>query len=189
VWKNSGWVDHTAGPNGQTGERLVAWRDGLKVGGVSARGELEVRFGEDRNDLVPPTLTSLRVENALGRVTESLPLNSAAALRFSAADLDYWSDALAGPMKPESTRVWYRVSGAGAWQPLAVAFQGSDTGSFGTLGRVPAGDLYRADLTSATASAGAIDLRIEIEDARGNRASWTQSPAFVVTAPKRRSVR
>jgi subtilisin family serine protease len=187
AFKSGGTVAYGGGPAGAAGERLVVVRDGMKVGGMDTRGELEVHFGNDGNDLVPPTLTSLRVVDGQGRIAASVPRNSGAALHFAAADIDYTLDNRTRAMKPEATRAWYRASGAGTWLPLPVAFQRSDNGSFMTLGRMPAGDLYRVDLSSTTAGSGGVDLRVEIEDAAGNRSSWTLAPAFAVTAPKRRS--
>jgi hypothetical protein len=50
-----------------------------------------------------------------------------------------------------------------------------------SLGHYQAGDIFRVDLTPATALANhAVDLRVEVEDAAGNRLSWTQEPAFIV---------
>ncbi|HYK02340.1 MAG TPA: S8 family serine peptidase [Thermoanaerobaculia bacterium] len=177
------------GPAAEPGDRLVAVTENLNVAGLPSRGELEVQFGRDETDLIAPTFTSLRVLDALGHPTSRLRRNTAATLHFSIADHDYRSDAQTQPLKSEATRVWYRPSGTTAWQPLSVANTGSDPGTFTTLGHIPAGDLYRIDLTPATMIAGQIDLRIEAEDAHGNRTTWTQLPAFVVSVSKRRSVR
>jgi subtilisin family serine protease len=155
------------------------------------RGELEVVFGDVANDLIAPTFTSLRVLDATGALTERLAAGEAGALRFSAAD--FAIDSSTRPTRPERTRVSYRIHGAGIWSPLQVVIEGSEPGSPSTLGHLPSGDIYRVDLSPASVTAGLVDLRIELEDAAGNRTTWTQSPAFAVgnavAPPRRRAVR
>lgn len=180
---------YNSGPMSVPGGRFVAARDGLKMAGLPSRADLEVQFGDDGGDLVAPTLTSLRIVDHNGRLAEQFDPHAAAALVFSAADFDYPFGIRTLAMKTEATRVSYRFAGTSEWRPLAVVFNGSDTGSFSELGRLPAGDLYRADLSPATIG-GAVDLRIEVEDVHGNRTTWTQSPAFMATAgPRRRATR
>jgi len=168
-------------------------REQLNVAGQTSRGELEVRFGTNAEDLVAPTLTSLRVTKSNGRLTDRVDLHSAASLVFSAADFNYPTD-LTRQLNSAATRVSYRVHGTGEWRPLTVVLTGTDEGNRAAVGHIPAGDLYRVDLSAATPASGFIDLRIELEDAAGNRTSWTQAPAFAVgTATsgttRRRSVR
>jgi hypothetical protein len=155
------------------------------------RGELEVVLGDTAADLTAPTLTSLRVLDAHGVLTDRVALSEVAMLSFSAAD--YASDFTTQPTRPERTRVSYRVHGIGAWLPLQVVLEGADSGSPDALGHVPAGDLYRVDLSAATTTAKLVDLRIELEDTTGNRATWTQASAFAVgdavAPPRRRAVR
>ena len=169
------------------GGRLVATRGDLPAVGRSGRGTLEVRFGQDATDVTAPTLTSLRVVGADGRPSIRLARGEAATLHFSVADLDYARAAETRPMNVAATRAWFRTHGAAAWQPLDLAVRGSETGSLVSLRHVPAGDLYRADLNAATASAevGWFDLRFELEDAAGNRAEWTLESAFAVGTPPR----
>jgi subtilisin family serine protease len=174
--------------------RYVATRDGMKIDGHASRGELEVRFGGDTADLIAPTLTSLRVVNAQGRMLQRLEGNSNATLVFSATDLFYppMQERKTGStrdLKGEATRVSYRVTGTSEWHSLSVVHEGSDLGGVATLGYFPAGELYRADLSVVTRVSGLVDLRVEIEDVPGNHTTWIQTPAFVVgtaTTPKRR---
>lgn len=190
------------GPARQAGGRYVATRDGLNVAGRPSRGEVEARFGSDPSDFDAPTLTTLRVLDAQGRAASRLARNSNASLFFAAGDYFYPPNTprdrfgSTRDLKREATRVSYRPHGSAGWIPLTPVHQGSDLGDVNLLQRFPAGEMYRADLSSATrAGTDAVDLRIEIEDVAGNRTTWTQSPAIVLTgeAPppsgKRRSAR
>ena len=176
----------------------------MDVGGRPSRGEVEVRFGRDPADLHAPTLTALRVLNAQGRLAARLERNGNASLFFAAGDYHYPpadQRNLMGStrdLKREATRVSFRAHGTANWTPLTPVHQGSDLGSVADLRRFPAGELYRADLSAVTrAGAEAVDLRIELEDAAGNRTTWTQSPAILVAGngtppplrPKRRAAR
>jgi hypothetical protein len=155
------------------------------------RGELDITYGTQTSDLVAPTFTSLRVLDANGNLAERLAVAEAGMLRFSAADFDV--DYTTRAIRSEKTRVSYRAHGTLAWIPLPVAVESTESGSRSTLGHIPSGDLYRVDLADAASAASFIDLRIELEDAAGNRAIWTQTSAFavgnVVTPPRRRAVR
>ncbi|HEY0591416.1 MAG TPA: hypothetical protein VGF40_06595, partial [Thermoanaerobaculia bacterium] len=62
----------------------------------------------------------------------------------------------------------------------ALALVETESGNTNTLRHVPAGEVWRADLTAATAAAGLVDLRIELEDLAGNRMQWTQEGALFV---------
>lgn len=193
--KSSGVLEVDQSPNlpePQPGDRFLAVRGEMNVAGRPSRGELEVRFGSDPADVIAPTLTSLRVVNALGRIIGRLEPGSAVALHFSAADFEYPSGATR-PLNAAATRVWYRLSGTSAWVPINAVTHGSDLGSLTTLGHPPTGDQIRADLSPSTGTAGSVDIRIQVEDTAGNRTTWTQAPAFIVGSPttptKRRSVR
>jgi subtilisin family serine protease len=175
------------GPSPRMGGRYVVTRDGMNVAGQPSRGELEVRFGSDPNDLIAPTLTTLRVMNGQGRIAERLDRTSNASLFFAAADLEYPPAeqrrfGSTRELKREVTKAFYRPHGTPNWLPLIPVHQGSDLGSVDALHRFPAGEMYRADLSSVTRSgAVAVDLRIEIEDLAGNRTTWTQSPAIFLS--------
>ncbi|PYQ30050.1 MAG: hypothetical protein DMF56_10010 [Acidobacteria bacterium] len=176
------------GPAPQTGGRYVAARDDMNIAGQPSRGEVEVRFGSDPNDLDAPTLTALRVLNAQGRLAEKLEKNSNASLFFAAGDYFYppadQRSKLGSTreLKREATKVFYRAHGSATWTPLTAVHQGSDLGDVAQLRRFPAGEMYRTDLAAVTrAGADSVDLRIEIEDIAGNRTTWTQSPAIILS--------
>jgi hypothetical protein len=171
-----------AAPAFSPNHRYVATSDVL-------RGELAITFGAMTQDLIAPTFTSLRVLHADETIAERFTLGEAGVLRFSAADLDFSNDFSTKPTRPEKTRAFYRANGTLAWNELQVVIEDADLGSPSTLGHVPAGEIYRVDLSAATASAAFVDLRIDLEDAAGNQVTWTQAKVFAVgdvTAPPRR---
>jgi hypothetical protein len=173
---------------------LIVTREGIRAAGRRGSGTLEVVFGFDERDHMAPTLTSMRVVDATGRITDELSRGRSASLHFSVADFDYAKQQTTIPARPERTRVSYRATGSDAWLPLSVMLAGSDHGSQSDLDHVPAGDIYRVDLAAVTSTAsGPVDLRIEFVDAAGNEVRWTQSPALAVTeapaASRRRAAR
>lgn len=166
------------------GSRFVATREDLRAAGRFGRGVLEVDFGSNANDLTAPTLTSLRVVDANGGTTGRLAAGESAALLFSVADPDYLRGGETNSSRPESTRVFYRVGARSDWRSLPVLITGSEQGSRNSLRHFPAGDIYRTDLTAVSALRDTwIDLRIEFEDASGNRVRWTHESAFAVGQP------
>ncbi len=173
-------------PNG----RFVAVSDALPGPTGRSRGELEVQFGDlggDGKDVNAPTLTSMRILDAHGRATSHVTAGTAASLAFSAIDLE-WGWFTEG-LRSERTRVWYRVSGSPDWIERTAAIQGYEY-FINSRHDTPSGDLYRVDLSPATARAGVtVDVRIQVEDLSGNRTTWTYSPAVFVDSAKRRSVR
>ncbi|HET8775291.1 MAG TPA: hypothetical protein VFP80_15940 [Thermoanaerobaculia bacterium] len=147
-----------------------------------------MRFGSggpSGRDFRAPSLTTFRVVDSAGRIGEAMRLNDRVSLELSAADWDYANNTGSLPLKREATRAWYRVAGASDWLPAQVVLTADDNGSLFTLGRIPAGDVYRAELPGATSALGGVDVRVEVEDADGNHVTWTQSPAFVVEPPVR----
>jgi hypothetical protein len=195
---SSGTVDSLPGigPSPTPGARFIAVRDGLAIGGRPSRGELEVRFGAGGvpgRDFRAPSLTTFRAVDSAGRIGDAMRLNDRVTLEFSAADWNYQNNTGALPLKREATRAWYRVTGTSEWLSAQVVLTADDNGSLFTLGRIPAGDVYRAELTGATSVLGGVDVRVEVEDADGHHVTWTQSPAFVVEPPvettRRRAVR
>ncbi|HUP46828.1 MAG TPA: S8 family serine peptidase [Thermoanaerobaculia bacterium] len=177
----SGDVVAASPPAAYPGSGLLITRDGLRAAGRQGRGVLDVRFGPDPMDLTAPTLTSLRVVNATGFVTDELTRGEAGALHFSIADFDYTRHYTTRNARPERTRVWYRPHGTAAWLPLSVLVTGSENGSRVDLDHIPAGDIYRVDLRPLTQNrSGPVDLRIGFEDIAGNRVEWTQEPALLV---------
>lgn len=175
------------------GARIVIERGDLEGYGRFGRGVLDVRFGTSADDLIAPTLTSLRVLDATGATRSTLVEGEQAWLHFSIADADFPRGGETKPSKPQMTRAWAKGRGDVDWQSLPVVITGSETGSHTSLRHFPAGDIYMADLGPVVGKDGRwIDIRLEFEDAAGNRVSWTNEMAFAVgdpTRPRRRSVR
>jgi subtilisin family serine protease len=191
VWRG-GFENEPPVPTPQS--TFVATRQDLRAAGGTSQGTLEVKFSANTADLNAPTLTSLRVIDAQGRTTDRLNFGEAAALRFSAVDVDYTRGATSLPSRLEATKAWYRVAGTETWQPLSVAVIASESGSIASLGHFPSGDRYEALLNAATATRNVLlDLRVEFADPAGNTVRWTQERALSVgnppEAPRRRAAR
>jgi subtilisin family serine protease len=188
--RTSGTVESASSLAPAPGARLQVSHAGLRAARHASQGLLDVVFGSNEADLAPPTLTSLRIVDSEGRNTDRLAHREAASLRFSAADFDYTKATQTLPSRPEATRAWVRAHGSSEWIALPLTIEGSESGNANSLRHLPAGDLYRADLAAITAVRDTLfDLRIDLEDPAGNRATWTQSPAFAVgnvEPPRRR---
>jgi subtilisin family serine protease len=197
IWRGSQATEAVPliGPQG----RLVAVRDDLRISGRATRGTLDVRFGPGwpdstgSSDFTAPTLTSLRVVDAAGATRDHFAAGDAAMLRFSVADVEYSKAGETRLTRPEATRAWYRISGTDVWHSVNVSLTGSQSGSIASLGHFPVGDIYRADLSSATAVNDRwIDLRLEFRDPANNVVQWTHESALTVgepvLPPRRRSV-
>jgi hypothetical protein len=81
-----------------------------------------------------------------------------------------------------ATRVWWRRSGGTDWLPLPVTMTGSDY-SFAREIPGSVGTMYVADLSPASITSGAIDLKISLESNEGAVTEAVYAPAFVVTDP------
>lgn len=185
-------------PEPQLGYRFKSLSERLMSRARSSTGTVEVQFGTSADDLIAPLITSLSVRNAAGTVVDRLTRGETASLVFSGGDYDLggFPRMAAGGSSPGATKAWWRVSGTSAWTPLAVTITGSETERRSETGHWPAGDLYKADFSAATAVDNAlVDLRIELADPAGNRLTWTHERAIMIGTvsapgnPKRRSLR
>jgi subtilisin family serine protease len=160
---------------------------------VSRRSKAVFTFDPARGDFVPPLLTSIRLLDGDGRMTDGLAAGGRGSLQLTAADYEYeFVPTAYKPFRAETTTVSYRHHGAAAWSPLPLTQVLEDRGRETRLGT---GILYRADLSSITRIAGArqlIDLKIEITDVAGNTAAYELESAFMIgseSGPRRRSAR
>ncbi|HEU5162431.1 MAG TPA: hypothetical protein VFV54_04735, partial [Thermoanaerobaculia bacterium] len=161
---------------------------GYLLEGARGTASLTARFGYDASDRVPPSLTSLRVLRGDGKVAARFAKGAPASLVVSA--IDYAPGNVAARVKEGSLAVSYRRMGAEQWTPLTVTSQGEDFAAAIAEHRPPYGAIARADLGGATSAHGYYDVKITVEDARGNATETILSPAFVVSAPPRvRTVR
>lgn len=158
----------------------------VRLHDVDGTGSLRTRFDLRLADAAAPNLTSLRVHDAQGFNTATLPVDGGGTLLLSAIDsvLDVKTRvAVPGPIRTDSMRVQWRPHLANRWTPLTASLVAEDDGA----GHPNAGAVYRADLAAVTqAGPGAIDLWIRFEDPSGNSYDWTLAPAFSVETPSRR---
>jgi hypothetical protein len=143
-----------------------------------------------RIDASPPAFSSLNVQAADGQPLDTVPPGSEAWLMFGITDWHYppGRGREYKPINLGATRVEYRVSGTIAWIALEPQLVIEDILDALTADRPSDGAVYRCRIP-AVAGAKAIDVRITAEDAAQNRSEWTLEPAFVIDAPKKRSVR
>ena len=205
MWDESGNVvasgindDFEVPPTAKPGYRFRGILERLMSKARASKGIVEVQFGTSSDDLLAPFITSLTVRNAAGNVVDQLTRGEAATLHFSGGDyvIGAFPRMAESGSKPEATKAWWRVSGTAEWQPLSLAITGSETGRRSDTGFWPAGDLYRADFTAATAVDNAlVDVKIELQDPAGNRLTWTHERSIMIgtvtapNTPKRRSTR
>jgi len=132
--------------------------------------QISLVFDTSRPDYNPPSLTSLRVVDAGGRVVSRLANASAATLLFSAVDaIGNRRDST----ELQTTRVSWRTAG-GPWHDLPLTMTLVDRGDPAELGHYETGIHYRADLGPLTyVVTDSIDLRIELQDASGNTSTST----------------
>lgn len=166
---------------------LEAVNDSFDVAGIPSEATLRSSFDTTGSDATPATLTSLRVSDGSSATSASLPKGSAAALTFSVLDLDegeFSTPGVAVDWRP------HRDGGGTApvWTTLSAIEIGNDLESPPDIEGIPAGILFRVDLSSVTSAfTGPADLRISIGDS-GETTTYVLEPAFVVRPSRGRPV-
>jgi len=176
-------------PEIRPGYRLQVIASGLSVAGHNSRGQLDVQFADEADQIIAPTITSLQLLSSGGTPTDTLQRGEAATLRFAAADyVTQGSDIRArGVLAPH---VSWRVAGTTDWHGLPLTETAIELTTRDTLKHLPSGSILSVDMRDATAIDNvAIDLRFEFEDVFGNKVAWTQEPAFVVGSPAKQTRR
>jgi hypothetical protein len=150
-------------------------------------GELLLAFDTSIPDFHPPSITSLRVVDADGRIVSRIARSASATLAFSAIDLttlpdsDYLND-FAAPV----VRASWRTAG-GPWQVLPLDdVVLTDLDNPIDSRHLESGVHYRVDLGPITRSVyGRIDLRIELEDSSGNASTSIIEDALEIGGRRR----
>ena len=134
-------------------------------------------FDMTQEDATPPQLSSFKLFDNNGCVTQKLSTNEPGLLQFSVIDWKilgpYWGyDFTYKEVIVDSTRLFYKEHGNDVWQELPVTPIVSDS---------MIGWLYESDITSVTNfDSTAIDLKISFRDDSGNQTIWQMEPAFAV---------
>ncbi|HEX6178748.1 MAG TPA: hypothetical protein VF057_10350, partial [Thermoanaerobaculia bacterium] len=168
---------------------LEASASSFRVAGRVARGTLRATLDTSKIDAMPPTITSLRIDDGSGRTTATIGMRSGASLMFSGVDVAGFGF---GDLDRDRTAVHFRLHGQGdeSWTPLAahVVADDLDRGFVGFMpGVFPDGVLYRVDLSALPATMkGAVDVRITLADDAENTTTYTIEPALVIAAGRRR---
>ncbi len=170
------------------------------IADVQGNALLRTTFDLDSDDPNPPVFTSLRIQKGDGVSDGVIERGQQAVLQFSAADFLAQDTLIAeftlqtlnyAPIAGDSTHVFIREFGGETWTALPFSQIGEEAASPATqyyflakrrgLVNFPSGVIYNADLSNFTQSdSTAYDLRLVIQDAAGNTADWTISPAFIV---------
>jgi len=124
----------------------------LSLGDRLARAEVSASVDTTLGSASAPVLTSMYVADAGGRAMSSFAPRATASLRFAAVTT--------------SAKAWFRDSGTAKWTELPISIDGDNR--------------FHADLAPATKVPGAVELRIELTDAKGNRITYALEPAFTV---------
>ncbi len=148
------------------------------VAGQRGAANYTANFDLQRTDANPPVLTALKLRDAENQPASHLTAGKKGTLVLATADFFYTYEDLSGldqhyqSVRTDSTRVWFKASGASVWQEVPV--QAAQEDSF--IGR-----LYQADLSPTTVKDSTrIDLKIRMVDASGNSAEWRLNSAYVV---------
>ena len=139
----------------------------------AGNGTLRATFDSAKLDRTPPILTSLRIEDNR-------------TLLFSAIDFGALGIA---DLARERTTVSVRRHGTDTWTTRTPLIDAEDFGSPGgplPIFGFPAGVLYRADLGRID---GAVDVRLSVEDAEGNRTEYVLERAVTVSGRRRAAER
>jgi subtilisin family serine protease len=168
--------------------RLVIRSDGgYWIAGVKGKSTVTARFGGVIEDSVPPTFTALTVLDDAGLPAMQLAPRSTASLIVAA--IDYGPNVAPAPIKEGSLTVAYRLSGTVKWRNLPVVKKREDYGTSAELQHDPRGSIYRAALSEVTNGApGLYDLRLSVEDLKGNASETFLEPAFLVGPGRVRAV-
>jgi len=167
-------------PEAKPGHRFESIRPKLETAGRRGQATYVVQFGTG-SDLLAPSITSMSIRNASGAAVDRLGNGEKATMYLSAGDYTYGIYARYNHIETGAVHVSYRVNGTKEWTPLTLTFAGDDIGDRAVTGHWPTGRAFTADLSGATAHPdSAIDLKFELSDPAGNRATWTQERAFDV---------
>jgi subtilisin family serine protease len=124
----------------------------------------ELTFDTSQGDFSPPALVAFRLVRSDGGIVRSVAPHTPAALEFSLFE-----------EHPRTARASWRTADGGAWQELPLITVSQDLSTN-----------YRADLAAITASVmGAIDVRIEADDANGNTMTSTFDGALMMSQRRR----
>lgn len=134
-------------------------------------------FDMSQEDATPPQLTSYKLFDHNGCVTQKLSTNENSLLQFSVIDWKivgpYWGyDFTYKEVILDSTHLHYKEHGTDVWYEVPVVTVVQDS---------MIGWLYEAEVTPLTNyDSTAIDLKLSFRDDSGNKTIWQMEPAFAV---------
>lgn len=180
----SSWVDVwlEGGHKGSVFEYATT-TETASVNNTKSKSTMTIRWKQDGQDNIPPSLTNLQFRNASGELTHSFGVNEDVKITLTAADfmqketenyasgmVRYWYQ----PVEAECL-IEFAPSGTAAFK--AVQSSKLSTSVIPSFGHLYASTVPAADLVGKT---GAYDVRITVTDKAGNAQIQTVSPAFFV---------
>jgi len=125
----------------------------LNLGDRLARAEVNATIDGTNGDVSTPVIASMFITDANGRAATRLTPHGTGTLHLATA--------------ATSAKAFFRFAGAATWTELTLNPVGQNR--------------FEADLAPmANSSAAAVDLRIELNDTKGNRLVYTLGPALTV---------
>lgn len=171
--------------------RIDAVNTRYSIAGIQGKATSSAWIDTTKSDRAYPQFFGVRIMNGDGAQVTTIARNGAGTLRFAAAD-PYRDGVFTLLRRPreEAARVEYRLSGTADWKSLTPVVEGRHYENSRYL-RPGVGTVFSVDLSpAAAAQAGAIDVRIRIEDDAGNVSELLLEPAFLVgSSERRRAVR
>ncbi len=147
------------------------------IGGIKGKATMHNFFDLRSTDKNSPQITSLKILNMNGKLTEKFSKNEDGNIIFSCADFSAGDillfKGLYQPVISNATHLYSRVYKSNeAWKEIPITEIVEDT---------MIGYLYKANLSNETQyDSTGIDIKIHMEDASGNATDWILEPAFYV---------
>lgn len=180
----SSWIDAwlEGGHKGSAFEYTTTTETAM-VNNTKSKAVMTLRWKQDGQDNIPPSLTNLQFRNASGDLTHSFGVSDDVKITLTAADfvqkttenyasgmLRYWYQ----PVEAECL-VEYAPAGTSAFKTLQTSKL--STNIIPSFGHLYGSNISAADFAGKT---GAYDIRITITDNAGNGQIQTVSPAFFI---------
>ena len=157
---------------------------GYFVGEQRGKATLTSYFDTEKNDNLPPIISSLKLLNSSDILVDNLLPQEAGKLLFSAGDYVYYSPLICKRVLEDSTHLFVKQRGSTQWNEVPITKILENYESFNVKGHYPIGSLYSADLSLLqNISDSFIDIKIVIHDNFGNWSEWILEPGFSIGDP------
>ncbi|MFC1563564.1 S8 family serine peptidase [candidate division KSB1 bacterium] len=153
--------------------RLEITNDEYVISGVKGKSLLKTISNLRSFEPNPPRLTSLRISDSNGKITDNIQPGESVSIRFSAGDFRNQENSSTFECHVVDTvRCFYKSSDENEWTELAVT-NDNEHSVIGTIYYTEISD------TENIIDKG-IDLKIELADIYQNKTEWVLGPAFAI---------